>query len=294
MVDANNDPVMTQYATVMSIKKWGQAGSWTTNWSAIAVSTDGGKTWKVDKNTVRYSSQDPNFQQNAMVKGNPDDPTSWTGGAKGVGEQYVYVYGTPAGRQGSAYVARVPESDITDLSKYQYFAGDNGDGTGTWASKPSDAVAVIGTEGATGTIFPTTGILGTIMKPLVSFLKLVYPAGFKPGGIFSAGGTGGNVSEMSVQYNEYLEKYVVMYTDGGNNVVMRVSDSPQGTWSDATVVQANAGSGQNTGMYAPMIHPLSGTGQLDGDDSNLYYNLSQWGDYNVRMMKTDLSKITVT
>lgn len=289
----NEDGTYTQYATFMSVRTWDNPGSWTTNYSAIAVSTDGGKTWTLDPNTVRSASAagDKNFQQNAMVYGNPEDDDSWTSGTAGVGERYVYVYGTPAGRQGSAYVSRVPESQITDLDAYQYYAGDDANGNGKWVvGKPSEAVAVIGTEGATGSIFPETGIFGILLSPLVSFLKLVYPAGFKPGGIFSAGGSGGNVSEMSVQYNPYLDKYVVLYTDGGNNVVMRVSDSPQGTWSDSVVVQGNAGQGQNTSMYAPMIHPLSGTGDLAGGDQYLYYNLSQWNDYNVRMMRVDLSK----
>ncbi len=36
------------------------------------------------------------------------------------------------------------------------------------------------------------------------------------------------VSEMSVQYNDYLNKYIALYTDGSNNVVMRTADNPQG------------------------------------------------------------------
>jgi hypothetical protein len=46
-----------------------------------------------------------------------------------------------------------------------------------------------------------------------------------------------------------------------------------------------------------MIHPLSGTGLLtDGtnpDVSNLYWNMSLWGNYNVVLMKTDLSPLQV-
>ena len=47
-----------------------------------------------------------------------------------------------------------------------------------------------------------------------------------------------------------------------------------------------------------MIHPLSGTGKItDGtgpDVSNLYCNMSLWGNYNVVLMKTDLSPLVVT
>ncbi len=49
------DSGYTQYATVMSIRTWDNPGSWTTNYSAIAYSNDGGKTWTVDPDTVRSS-----------------------------------------------------------------------------------------------------------------------------------------------------------------------------------------------------------------------------------------------
>jgi len=301
-IDEDGNPVFRQYATVMSIKQWGQAGSWTTNWSAVAHSDDGGKTWTIDDSSVRPSTGgNANFQQNAMTYGKPGDPNSYVDGDT-AGERYVYVYGTPSGRQGNAYLARVPENSIGDLDSYQYYAGDNKDGTGNWVvGKPDQAVAVITANGTNTSVFPETGIIGTILKPFVGLLKLVYPSGFKPGGIFSSSNGNGNVSEMSVQYNEYLGKYVVMYTDGGNNVVMRVSDTPEGAWSNAVVVQGNDGYLPNTSMYAPMIHPLSGTGQLAGGKQYLYYNLSQWNntgngsnDYNPRMMQTDLSKLKIS
>ncbi|MCV7194695.1 DUF4185 domain-containing protein [Mycolicibacterium brumae] len=303
--DANGEPVgtgpngavqdsdMTQYATVMSVKKWGDPGKWTTNWSAIAVSTDGGKTWNVDPTTIRYASgNDANWQQNALVYGDPKDDQSYVHNAAGekTNERYVYVYGTPAGRQGSAYLARVPEKDITELDKYEYYAGGTSPEQGTWTTDQSKAVVVFDSMEPLTSVFPESGILGFFFSPVVAFLKLVYPAGFKPGGTFAKGGQG-NVSEISVQYNEYLDKYVVMYTDGGNNVVMKVSDTPQGEWSDSIVVERNV-----AGWYAPMIHPLSGTGGLASPDTSdgaqyLYYNLSNWNSYNVRVKQVDLSTV---
>jgi len=104
---------------------------------------------------------------------------------------------------------------------------------------------------------------------------------------------GGNVSEMSVQYNDYLGKYVMMYGDGNNNVQLCYADTPEGLWSDPITVATSA---QYPGLYAPMIHPWSGTGLLtdsagDPDVNNLYWNMSIWGDYNVVMMQTDLSQL---
>lgn len=277
-----------QYATVMSVRTWDNPGSWTTNYSAIAFSDDGGKTWTVDRDTVRssgwfragpaYVPGDEHFQQNALVMS--DDPT----------DPYVYVYGTPSGRQGSAYVARVHKDQIGNLDAYEYFSGEDSSGAGQWVTgDPSAAAPVFGSS--------STDFLPTLYKvadffTLGLFTKIAN--GIWVGGL----PTGGNVSEMSVQYNEYLGKYVVLYADGGNNVVMRVSDSPQGEWSDTTTL-VNNNLTSNTGMYAPMVHPMSGTDYFNKVDANgnvvednsqyLYYNLSYWGDYNVRLMQTDLS-----
>jgi hypothetical protein len=277
-----------QYATVMSIRTWDNPGSWTTNYSAIAYSDDGGKTWTVDRDTVRssgwfragpaYVPGDEHFQQNALVMS--DDPT----------DPYVYVYGTPSGRQGSAYVARVQKDQITNLDAYEYWSGENSSGAGQWVTgDPSAAVPVFGSS--------STDFLPTLYKVADFFTFGLFTKianGIWVGGL----PTNGNVSEMSVQYNEYLGKYVVLYTDGGNNVVMRVSDSPQGEWSDTTTL-VNNNLTTNTGMYAPMIHPMSGTDYFNKVDANgnvvqdnsqyLYYNLSDWGAYNVRLMQTDLS-----
>lgn len=277
-----------QYATVMSIRTWDNPGSWTTNYSGIAYSDDGGKTWTVDPATIRssgwfragpaYVPGDEHFQQNALVMS--DDPT----------DPYVYVYGTPSGRQGSAYVARVEKDQITNLDAYEYWAGENSGGAGQWVTgDPSAAVPVFGSS--------STDFLPTLYRVADFFTFGLFTKianGIWVGGL----PTNGNVSEMSVQYNEYLGKYVVLYTDGGNNVVMRVSDSPQGTWSDTTTL-VNNNLTTNTGMYAPMIHPMSGTDYFNKVDANgnvvednsqyLYYNLSYWGDYNVRLMQTDLS-----
>jgi len=266
----------TQYANVMSVRTWDTPGRWTTNWSAIAYSDDGGLTWTVDPNTVRssgwlrastgYVPGNQNFQQGAFVKG-PDDDVD----PRGV--QYVYSFGTPSGRGGSAYVSRVPEDQIRDLGAYEYWAGDE---QGWVRDDPSAAVPVIG---ATNQSPPPSGFIGRITKAINDFL----------GGIVVGGLTGGNVGELSVQYNPYLDEYVALSTDANNNVVMRVSDSPQGVWSDPTILVANNGT-TNTGMYAPMIHPWSGTDELGAENEDiLYWNLSYWGSYDVALMQTDLS-----
>ena len=235
----------TQYLSFMSVKQWGSAGQWSTNYSAIAYSVDNGENWSIAPSSVRKNSPtggNKNFQQAAFVSG---------------GDGYVYAYGTPNGRGGSAYLSRVAEANILDASKYEYYSkGSSGFfGIGAykagWYKDPSKASSVFGKD---------TGACGVAKA-------------------------GNHVSELSVQYNPTLGKYVTLYCDQFNNVVMRTSDTPQGKWSNATVLMSQ----QNGGIYAPMLNPWSPSTLGTGTD--LYWNLSLWDQYDVMLMKTDLTKL---
>jgi hypothetical protein len=275
------------YVNYFSVKSWDTPGRWTTNYSAMSKFVDGpnGGSWVLQNSTVRsagwfrsstpYRAGDQNFQQAAYVV-QPADKVP-TGGT-----QYLYAFGTPSGRAGSAFVSRVAVGSETDLKNYEYWDGSN------WvADKPAEAVAILGDS------TKSAGLFGFV-KDIANNPKFF-------GGYFAGltgAKTGGNVSELSVQYNDYLDKYVVLYGNGSNNVVLRTADTPEGPWSDPVTIATSL---QYPGLYAPMIHPLSGTGLLnseaDGtgtpDFSNLYWNMSIWGNYNVVLMQTDLSPLTL-
>ncbi|MDP9168217.1 MAG: DUF4185 domain-containing protein, partial [Actinomycetota bacterium] len=206
---------VTQYVNFMSVTNWGSPGTWSTNYSAIAYSTDNGENWTVAPTSVRYNTPyggNNNFQQGAFVR---------------PGDGYVYSYGTPNGRQGAAYVSRVAEKDILDTSKYEYYSKGSAGGwfgigatpAGWYKNNPAAATPVFGQD---------TGACG-VANP------------------------GNQVSEMSVQWNKQLKKYVVLYGDQFNNIVMRTADTPQGNWSAAKVLMGQ----QSGGIYAPMMHPWS-------------------------------------
>ncbi|TGD90892.1 DUF4185 domain-containing protein [Mycolicibacterium sp. CH28] len=250
-----------QYVNFMSVRSWDFGGAWTTNYSAIAYSDDNGQNWTVAPDTIRAASWlrssspfvygNQNFQQGAFVKPPADS----------LDAGYVFSYGTPSGRMGSAYVSRVKEDDILDLTKYEYWNGN------TWvAGDPAAAVPILPPTSKTQYAGGFLGQLGLFFGGWVA-------------GLFGVGGPNGHVSEMSVQYNTYLNKYVAMYSDGFGSVVMRTADSPQGTWSPATALVTLL---QYPGLYAPMMDPWS-TGQ------DIHWNLSLWGSYNVVMMKTTLA-----
>ena len=251
-----------QYVQFMSVRSWDTPGRWTTNYSGMSYSDDNGQNWTVvpassirpaaaGRSTMPYVAGNENFQQGAFVKPPAGSPEAAAG--------WVYAYGTPAGRGGTVYLSRVNQNDILDQTKYEYWNGS------TWVrNKPSAATPVL--PGTT-----TSSFFGLVKRT-------TYPT----------------AGEMSVQYNPYLKQYVMLYADSNNNVVMRTSPTPQGTWSAPKTLVTST---QYPGLYAPMIHPWSGTSQLkkaDGtpeDPQYLYWGLSQWNEYNVALMRTDLSKV---
>ena len=271
------------YVSYMSVKSWDTPGRWTTNYSAISMYDPDTDKWVLQTSTVRsagwfrssqsYVAGGQNFQQMAYVL-QPEDqvPPGET--------RFLYAFGTPAGRAGSAFLSRVPETDITDLSQYEYWDGS------TWVlDRPAVAAPVLGDSPN------STGLFGCI-------IDLANNPNFFGGWFagFTGAKTGGNVSELSVQYNDYLDKYVVLYGNGFNNVILRTADTPEGPWSAPVTIATSL---QYPGLYAPMIHPLSGTGQLtdaagEPDLSTLYWNMSIWSNYNVVLMETDLSTLKTT
>ncbi|MFT4042569.1 MAG: DUF4185 domain-containing protein [Gordonia sp. (in: high G+C Gram-positive bacteria)] len=98
-----------QYVSYASIRQYGPApGSWTSNYSGIAVSTDNGATWRKSGNAF-WTNAGParDFQMPALAR---------RGGT-------VYIFGTEQGRVGGVYVARVPAGQILNKAAYQYWTG---------------------------------------------------------------------------------------------------------------------------------------------------------------------------
>ncbi len=117
-----------QFMNFMSIRTWDGNGAWTTNFSAIAVSPDNGESWGVYPGTIRKpEAGNEKFQMGAFLKPGPGDP-------------YLYSFGTPSGRSGSAYVARVAPALVPDLSRYEYW---NSDANAWLPGNPAAATPVI-------------------------------------------------------------------------------------------------------------------------------------------------------
>lgn len=107
----------------MSVRHWGQPGVWYTNWSGLVASDDNGNNWHALNAFRPNGGGNKKFQMAAFLK---------------VGDT-VYTYGTPDGRFGAVYLARVNARDIENLGAYDYFS------YGNWVrNDPSAATPVMG------------------------------------------------------------------------------------------------------------------------------------------------------
>ncbi|MDH6678471.1 hypothetical protein M2284_002674 [Rhodococcus sp. LBL1] len=91
------------------------------------------------------------------------------------------------------------------------------------------------------------------------------------------------VSELSVQWNDYLKKYVAMYSDV-EGLKVRFADRPEGKWSGSQTLISSA---TLPGLYGGFMHPWS-------KDKDLYFVLTTWDRYNVIYMRTDLTNMKTT
>jgi hypothetical protein len=97
------------YLAYMSVRHFGAPGVWFTNYGGLAYSDDDGQTWVDVPSAGRLNtpSFDDNFQMISFARR----------------DGFVYAFGTPNGRFGQAYVPRVPEQRLLDLSTYEYWTG---------------------------------------------------------------------------------------------------------------------------------------------------------------------------
>lgn len=91
----------------------------------------------------------------------------------------------------------------------------------------------------------------------------------------------GPVSELSVAYSTYLNKYVALYLHEGVGLVMRTASELNGPWSQERVL---VNTSTISDLYGGFILPKQ-------DDQHLYYVATTWSDYNVYLMRTDLDYV---
>ncbi|MFC0680052.1 DUF4185 domain-containing protein [Lysobacter korlensis] len=91
------------------------------------------------------------------------------------------------------------------------------------------------------------------------------------------------VGELSVVWNEYLDRWIMTYLREGTGVVMREGITPWGPWGEPLDVVPAA---DLPGLYAPYMAPH----YTDDGGKTIYFALSVWDPYNVFWYKAELSK----
>jgi hypothetical protein len=117
------------FLAYMSVHHWGAAAQWDVNYSSYAMSSDGGRTWSVERDRVQWGPKS-NFAQVAVAP----DPNN----------THLLFYGIPGGRFGAAKLMRTANNWLSVLSKssYQYYTGTDAAGRPRWSANAAQATVV--------------------------------------------------------------------------------------------------------------------------------------------------------
>lgn len=92
----------------------------------------------------------------------------------------------------------------------------------------------------------------------------------------------GTIGELSVMYSDYLDRWIMTYSDAGNAYI-REGITPWGPWGDPIEVVSAA---DYPGLYSPYLNPR----YTSGGGRTIYFTLSLWGPYNVFWFAIDLER----
>lgn len=88
------------------------------------------------------------------------------------------------------------------------------------------------------------------------------------------------VGELSVAWNDYLGRWIMTYLDEPQRAIV-IRDAPEltGPWSETQIVVS---SNDYPSLYGAYLHPAASSSDV------IYFNMSQWGPYNVLLMRARL------
>lgn len=93
---------------------------------------------------------------------------------------------------------------------------------------------------------------------------------------------GGQVGELSVQYNTVLRRWIALTLDESRAaIVLRTAPAPTGPWTGGRVVVPGT---EYPALYGAFLHPDS------AHRAEVHFALSQWGPYHVKLMRLRLDE----
>ena len=168
----------------MSVRSWDTPGRWTTNYSGIAYSDDNGQSWTIAPTSVRTAA--PGRAIVPYVAGNQNF------------QQAAFVKPPAGSAEAEAWMGLLVRHS---LGPRRHGVPVTRPSRTRSSTRPSTSTGT-GRHGSNNTPSAAKPILpGTTISFFGLFRRTSYPS----------------VSEMSVQYNPYLNKYVMLYGDSSNN-----------------------------------------------------------------------------
>ena len=155
------------------------------------------------------------------------------------GEKGLLLFGSGEYRNSDPYLAFVPLADIETQAAWRYFGGVDGTNNPIWSTAQSEAIP----------LFDATP------DPAAS---------------------GSCIGELSVTWNAYLEKWLMLYNclPGPRGIRFQVADKPWGPWSTHMQTLFNP---RRDGGYCHFMHDLSTVSCPDGDTAyDLYPLTAPW------------------
>lgn len=92
--------------------------------------------------------------------------------------------------------------------------------------------------------------------------------------------------EITIMWNPYLSQYMFMNLDDvAKTLYIRTASSPWGPWSSPRIIISRP---EYIGFYAPNIDPVL----VEDNGRIIYFTMSLWNEYNVYLMKVDLTQLS--
>lgn len=93
----------------------------------------------------------------------------------------------------------------------------------------------------------------------------------------------GTIGELSVMHSDYLDRWIMTYSDAGNAYI-REGITPWGPWGEPIELVS---AGDYPGLYAPYMNPR----YVSSDGRTIYFTLSLWNPYNVFWFSARLDRV---
>ena len=237
------------YTFYESIRHWGEAGYWDVNYSGALRSFDGGKTWErvydltwADLDCKEFIPRIKELaQQDVDLKPSGYDIDIMKHRAPSFGQiypvdgkdGYIYIFGRRGGRQYGIVVGRVVKENFEKFDEYEYL---------------TDAEKLIWKKGAEG--------LAALSENEEKARVIPSPT-----------------SNMTVIYNEYFGKWMIVYFKPSVGIVACLGDTPYGRFTEPHVLlSADFPLPYGKGFYGAFTHEYL----LRDGGKRMFLIVSQW------------------